>query len=106
MLFLSGSDAVQSFIANPVNRPTIPVKKSALASPAYLQGPPDNMQIVAKQMNDAPNAVNARYPKKYWAEWMKTVGAEADKALIGEATAEQAWKSIVDKTQKIIDANR
>jgi hypothetical protein len=34
------------------------------------------------------------------------VGAEADKALIGEATAERARRSIVDTTQKTASANR
>jgi ABC-type glycerol-3-phosphate transport system substrate-binding protein len=105
-LFLGGSDFVQKWIALPNNRPTLPVKKSILNSAAILEGPPENMQQAVKQLEDAPNALNGRYPKKYWAEWMQTVTVEADKALIGEATAEQAWKSLVEKTQRVMDSNR
>jgi multiple sugar transport system substrate-binding protein len=105
-LFLGGNEALQKYIAEPANRPTFPVKKSVLNSPAILQPPPENMGMAVKQLEDAPNALSFRYPKKYWAEWMQTVITEADRAMIGEATAEQAWKSLVEKTQKVMDANK
>jgi hypothetical protein len=106
MTFLSGSDTIQSYIAQPTNRPTVPVKKSVLGSSVYLQAPPVNQAQIGKQAGDAANAFNPRHPKKYWAEWMQTVAAEADKAMIGEAPADVAWKSLIEKTQKVIDANR
>jgi ABC-type glycerol-3-phosphate transport system substrate-binding protein len=105
-LFLGGNETLQKYIAEPANRPTFPVKKSVLNSPAILQPPPENMGMAVKQLEDAPNALSFRYPKKYWAEWMQTVQVEADKAIIGEATAEAAWKSLVEKTQRIMDANK
>ena len=105
-LFLGGNEMLQKYIAEPANRPTFPVKKSVLNSPAILQGPPENMRLAVKQLEDAPNALSFRYPKKYWAEWMQTVITESDRAMIGEATGEQAWKSLVEKTQKVIDANK
>ena len=105
-LFLGGNEAFQQHIARPENRPTFPVKKSVLNSPAIQTGPPENMQRAVRQLEDAPNALNFRYPKKYWAEWMQVVTAEADKAIIGEATAEQAWKSLVEKTQRVMDTNK
>jgi hypothetical protein len=77
-----------------------------LNSPAIVAPPPDNMQVAVKQLEDAANALNFRYPKKYWAEWMQVVATEADRAQIGEATAEQAWKGLVEKTQKVMDANK
>jgi hypothetical protein len=106
MVFLSGNEAIQNYIAEPTNRPTVPVKKSVLSSVVYLQAPPQNQAQIGKQAADAANAFNPRHPKKYWAEWMQTVTAEADKAMIGEAPADVAWKSLIEKTQKVIDANK
>ncbi len=105
-LFLPGNEAFQRYVAEPANRPTFPVKRSVLNSPAILQGPPENMQLAVQQLEDAANAINMRHPKKYWAEWMQTVLTEADRAIIGEAPAAQAWQNVVDKTQRVMDDNK
>lgn len=101
-LFMAGDDFVQKFIAE--NRPTIPVKKSIFTSPEYTKGPPDNMAQIGKQLQDGERHYQTRPLTKWWAEFTQKLTAATDKAIIGEASAADAWKEACQVCQRVVDS--
>lgn len=100
-LFFAGSDFAQKFIAE--NRPTIPVKEQWFNSAEYLKPPPENMKQIGVQLKDVKRQYQTRPLVKWYGEFTQKLTAAADKAFIGEATAEQAWKQAAADCQAVID---
>jgi multiple sugar transport system substrate-binding protein len=94
-VFMSG-EFVQGLIA--AQRGSTPVLRSLQTSEAYLKSPPANMQQIGKNLEKAEDLNFTAN----WLEWWRAFHAETDKAFIGEATPEDAFKKAIEAGDKVL----
>lgn len=90
------SEFVQGLVA--VQRGSTPVQRSLQSSDAYLKPPPANMQQILKNLEKAEDLNFTAN----WLEWWRAFHAETDKAFIGEATPEEAFKKAIEAGDKVL----
>ena len=94
--FLSGEEGMHMVAAGKL---TMPALKSAAESEPYITPPPTGMMRLAE---GKPYAQDLRFTK-YWLEWVTKMGAELDKAFIGESSVPDAIKSAVSQCDQVLN---
>lgn len=94
--FLSGEEGMHMVAAGKL---TTPALMSAASTEPYITPPPTGMLRLAEGMEYAQDL---RFTK-YWLEWVIKMGAELDKAFIGESSIEDAIKSAVAECDKVLN---
>lgn len=94
-VFMAG-EFVQGLVAD--FRGSTPVLRKLQNTDRYLKSPPENMQQILKNLEQAEDldfTVN-------WLEWWRTFHQETDRAFIGEATPEEAFQKAIVAGDKIL----
>jgi multiple sugar transport system substrate-binding protein len=96
LIVFMADEFVQGLVAK--FRGSTPVLRSLQQTDDYLKSPPPNMQQVEKNLGKAEDLDFTAT----WLEWWRAFHAESDKAFIGEASPEDAFKLAIEAGDRVL----